>query len=80
MAREAWHCPDGGGAWWSGSVWTIVNLILSQVFFALGMRRRAARSRVIWIGVIVLHIMCIVKGLNGQRLIVPGVSEYANRF
>lgn len=37
-------------------------------------------SGVLWLGIIVLHIMCIVKGLNGQRLIVPGVSEYANRF
>lgn len=28
----------------------------------------------------VLHVMCIVKGINGQRLIVPGISEFANKF
>ena len=33
-----------------------------------------------WIGVLALHIVAIVKGINGQRLIVPGVSEYASRF
>src|SRR6478735_4444212 len=27
-----------------------------------------------------LHIMCIVKGINGQRLIIPGISEFANKF
>ena len=27
-----------------------------------------------------LHAMCIVKGLNGQRLIIPGFSEYADKF
>ena len=32
------------------------------------------------IGVLVLHVMCIVKGLDGKRLIVPGVSEFADRF
>jgi uncharacterized membrane protein len=28
----------------------------------------------------ILHILCIVKGINGQRLIIPGVSQYADRF
>jgi uncharacterized membrane protein len=33
-----------------------------------------------WIGVLALHIMAIIKGLSGQRLMVPVVSEYASRF
>jgi uncharacterized membrane protein len=32
------------------------------------------------LGFLVLHIMAIVKGLNGQRLIIPTVSEFANKF
>lgn len=35
---------------------------------------------VVWIGILVLHVVCIVKGVNGQRLIVPGISQYADRF
>jgi len=35
---------------------------------------------VLWLGVIVLHVMCIVKGVNGQRLIVPHISKYADQF
>jgi hypothetical protein len=27
-----------------------------------------------------VHVMCIIKGVNGQRFLVPGVSEYANKF
>jgi uncharacterized membrane protein len=27
-----------------------------------------------------VHIVAIVKGLNGQRLIIPGLSEYTSRF
>ncbi|MGE0043908.1 MAG: DUF4870 domain-containing protein [Vicinamibacterales bacterium] len=27
-----------------------------------------------------LHIMAMIKGVNGQRLIVPYVSEYADKF
>lgn len=33
-----------------------------------------------WVAVLGLHIVAIVKGVNGGRLIVPGISEYANRF
>jgi uncharacterized membrane protein len=32
------------------------------------------------VAVLIVHILCIVKGLNGQRFMVPGVSEFANRF
>src|SRR5262245_48760779 len=35
---------------------------------------------VVWLGVLVLHIMCIVKGVNGQRLMIPGLSQYADKF
>jgi uncharacterized membrane protein len=30
--------------------------------------------------ILVVHILCIVKGLNGQRFLIPGISEYADRF
>jgi hypothetical protein len=33
-----------------------------------------------WVGILALHIAAIVKGINGGRLIVPGISEYASRF
>ena len=35
---------------------------------------------IIALGIIVLHIFAIIKGINGQRLIVPGISQYADRF
>jgi uncharacterized membrane protein len=28
----------------------------------------------------VVHIIAIVKGVNGDRLIIPGLSQYADRF
>ncbi len=32
------------------------------------------------LAVLVLHVVCIAKGLQGERFLVPGVSEYANRL
>lgn len=30
--------------------------------------------------ILIVHVLCIVKGINGQRFLVPGVSEFADRF
>lgn len=35
---------------------------------------------VIFLAIVVLHLFAIIKGINGQRLIIPGISEYADRF
>ncbi len=32
------------------------------------------------LGFMALHVVCIAKALSGQRVIVPYVSEYADRF
>ena len=33
-----------------------------------------------WVGILALHVVAILKGVNGGRLIVPVISEYADRF
>lgn len=37
-------------------------------------------SVVMPIAILILHIVCIVKAVNGQRFIIPGISDFANRF
>src|SRR5439155_641611 len=32
-----------------------------------------------WVGVLAMHVVAIIKGINGDRLMIPGVSEYASR-
>ena len=33
-----------------------------------------------WVGILGLHLLAILKGANGGRLIVPGVSRYADSW
>ena len=33
-----------------------------------------------WVGIMALHVVAILKGINGGRLIIPGLSDYANRL
>lgn len=35
---------------------------------------------IIFVAIVVLHIICIVKGVGGERFIIPSVSQYADRF
>lgn len=32
------------------------------------------------LAMLVVHVVCIVKGLNGERFLLPGISEFADRF
>ena len=34
----------------------------------------------IWVAILGVHIVAIIKGMGGTRLIIPGISEFANRF
>lgn len=29
---------------------------------------------------LIIHIICIAKGLGGERFLIPGISQYADRF
>jgi uncharacterized membrane protein len=35
---------------------------------------------VLMLAILVVHILCIVKGLNGTRFLIPGISDFADRF
>jgi uncharacterized membrane protein len=58
---------------------TIVVSVISSVSGTLGCIVSLLTFG-LWIGILVVHVLCIVKGVNGQRFLIPGVSEYASRF
>lgn len=58
---------------------TIVNWVLGMVLGPLACIG-CLPVAVVFIAVIVFRILCISKGLAGERMLVPGVSEYADRF
>lgn len=75
-----WHAKHG-------LVLTVAELIFWVAFQVLVMILgtflgclAAIFAPVVALAFIVLHIFAIVRGINGQRLIIPGISEYADRF
>ncbi len=33
-----------------------------------------------WVAILAVHVAAILKGVHGTRLIVPGISQYADRL
>ena len=59
-------------------MWVIINAIIVITgpigcIFALIMPLLALAQ-------LALHIMCMLKGINGGRLRIPGLSEFADKF
>ena len=59
-------------------LWIVISIVLGAipVFGCIGL----LFTPLLALGQLILHVMCIVKGINGQRLIVPGISDFANKI
>jgi uncharacterized membrane protein len=75
-----WHAKHG-------LVLTVAELIFWVAFqiltFVLGSFLGcivAIFAPIIGLVFVIIHIMAIIKGINGQRLIIPGISQFADNF
>jgi uncharacterized membrane protein len=58
--------------------WILVTILTSLP--VLGFIAGCAIYPILWIVFVVVRVICIVKGLKGERFIIPGVSQFADRF
>jgi len=61
------------------TAFAVLTSLVSLATFGLG----CALSMfviLIWMAILGGHIVAIIKAMGGTRLIIPGISEYANRF
>jgi uncharacterized membrane protein len=57
----------------------VVTFVATHILVFLGCILWILHS-VVWLGIAVVHIICIIKGTQGQRFLIPGISQYADRF
>ncbi len=78
-AEVQWHAKHGLTLLVAEVALWIVFGILSMVLGPLACVL-AIVQLVLFIAIIAVHIICIVKGIKGERFLIPGVSQYADRF
>jgi len=57
--------------------WIVFNIVVYMIPFGCVVGLIGPLIAMVFLGV---HIVAMIKGLNGQRLIIPGLSDYASRF
>jgi uncharacterized membrane protein len=83
-AELQWHAKHGL-VWFALEV--IGSIVFGVVVFVLSFATGGAAGCVLTplgfllgLGLLVLHVVAIVKAVKGERLLIPGVSDLANRF
>ena len=82
-ADVQWHARHGIVLMVAELIAFFLYIVLTSVvsFASLGLGVLLALLLVFaWIGMLAVHVTAILKGLNGTRFNVPGISEYANRL
>ena len=75
-----WHAKNGLGLF-------LAELIIWAVFFVASLALRnsalncglAAVNCVMWLVFLVISIICIIKGINGQRYRIPVITDFAEK-
>ena len=68
--------------------WIVVSIVLSLLSNVIGFADPSGCLGCLWAGpssivglaALVIHVLCIMKGINGQRFIIPGISQLADKF
>lgn len=72
-----WHAKHG-------LVLTAVEIILQILFNAIAATGIGCIFAVfiplVFLGFAIVRLLCIIKGINGERFLVPGISQYADKF
>jgi uncharacterized membrane protein len=77
-AEVQWHAKHG-------LVLLVVEIILYAILAVVSMVPvigcvTVFLPFVVFLGFLVVRILCITKGINGERFTLPVVSDFANRF
>ncbi len=74
-----WHAKQGlvllGG-------WIVLHIVLAILysFPFLGMFLGCAVAPLLWLVILVIHIVAMIKALEGKRFIIPVISDYADKW
>lgn len=79
-AEVQWHAKHGLVLTGAELIFWVAFQILTVVLGSFLGCIVAIFAPIVGLVFLAVHIFAIIKGINGQRLIIPGISQYADRF
>lgn len=74
-----WHAKHGLVLMATEIAFWIVMIIL-QGIPGLGLVLGCGLGPIVWILFLIVRVVCIAKGLQGERFVLPVISQYADKF
>ena len=78
-----WHARNGLALFGAEFiVWLALHFIFRAVLYATAGFGciLALFFPILWLAFLVLNVVCIIKGVNGQRLVIPVISSFAEKL
>ena len=75
-----WHAKNGLVLFGAEVIWVIIRIMLIFVHIPLVGCGMTAISCVVWIGFIVIMVLCIIKATQGQRFRIPILTDIAEKI
>ena len=79
-AEVQWHAKNGLAILGAEIIFWILTIIIGQFAPSAVGCGLATVQCVIWLGFLVLRIVCIVKAVGNQRFRVPVISDFADKM
>lgn len=74
-----WHAKHGIILMVGWIVLGVVLMIVSTIP-AVGWIFGCALGPILWLAILVIHLVCIIKAINGQQFRLPVVSDFADQW
>ncbi len=75
-----WHAKHGAVLFVAEIILYVASWIITYMISSFSSCGCFSPSFFVWAAFLVVRILCIVKGVSGQRFIIPGISDFVNRF
>jgi hypothetical protein len=81
-AEVQWHARHGLVLMVAEALLIVVYFVLASVVSLSSLGLGVVLMLLLvcgWVGILAVHVVAIIKGVGGSRLIVPAISQYADR-
>ncbi|GAC1432306.1 MAG: hypothetical protein NVSMB68_04760 [Thermoanaerobaculia bacterium] len=75
-----WHAKNGVALFGAEVVWVVFQIAIAFVHIPVLGCITGLAGCIVWIGFIVISILCIVKAVNGQRFRIPMITDMAEKM